>query len=135
MKMGNKRLVVIGDRVLVKQEDLEDRTEVGLYLPQTVVEKEEVQSGRVVLTGPGIPLPQPQESDEEPWRSVPTDPKYLPMQAEQGDYALFLKKMAVEIKFEGEKYLIIPHSSILVLIREEEDILADIEGLDDIDDI
>ena len=135
MKMGNKRLVVIGDRVLAKQEDLEDRTEVGLYLPQTVVEKEEVQSGRVVLTGPGIPLPQPQESDEEPWRSVPTDPKYLPMQAEQGDYALFLKKMAVEIKFEGEKYLIIPHSSILVLIREEEDILADIEGLDDIDDI
>ena len=42
MKKGNKRLVVIGDRVLVKQEDLEDRTEVGLYLPQTVVEKEEI---------------------------------------------------------------------------------------------
>ena len=135
MKKGNKRLVVIGDRVLVKQEELEDRTEVGLYLPQTVVEKEEVQSGRVVLTGPGIPLPQPQETDDEPWRSVPTDPKYLPLQAEEGDYALFLKKMAVEIKFEGEKYLIIPHSSILVLIREEEDILADIEGLDDIDNI
>ena len=135
MKKGNKRLVVIGDRVLVKQEDLDDRTEVGLYLPQTVVEKEEVQSGRVVLTGPGIPLPQPQDTDDEPWRSIPTEPKYLPMQAEPGDYALFLKKMAVEIKFEGEKYLIIPHSSIMVLIREEEDILADIEGLGDIEDI
>ena len=135
MKKGNKRLVVIGDRVLVKQEDLEDHTEVGLYLPQTVVEKEEIQSGRVVLTGPGIPLPQPQDTDDEPWRSVPTEPKYLPMQAEPGDYALFLKKMAVEIKFEGEKYLIIPHSSIMVLIREEEDILADIEGLDDIEDL
>ena len=135
MKKGNKRLVGIGDRGLVKQEDLEDRTEVGLYLPQTVVEKEEIQSGRVVLTGPGIPLPQPQDTDDEPWRSVPTEPKYLPMQAEPGDYALFLKKMAVEIKFEGEKYLIIPHSSIMVLIREEEDILADIEGLDDIEDL
>ena len=135
MKKGNKRLVVIGDRVLVKQEDLEDRTEVGLYLPQTVVEKEEIQSGRVVLTGPGIPLPQPQDTDDEPWRSVPTEPKYLPMQAQPGDYALFLKKMAVEIKFEGEKYLIIPHSSIMVLIREEEDILADIEGLGDIEDL
>jgi chaperonin GroES len=135
MKKRNKRLVVIGDRVLVKQEDLDDRTEVGLYLPQTVVEKEEVQSGRVVLTGPGIPLPQPQDTDDEPWRSVSTEPRYLPMQAEPGDYALFLKKMAVEIKFEGEKYLIIPHSSIMVLIREEEDILADIEGLDDIEDI
>ena len=59
MKIGNKRLIVVGDRVLIKQEDLEERTEVGLYLPQTVVEKEEVQSGRVVLTGPGIPLPEP----------------------------------------------------------------------------
>ena len=135
MRVGKRRIIVIGDRVLVKQEDLEDRTEVGLYLPQTVVEKEEIQSGRVVLTGPGIPLPQPQDTDDEPWRSVPTEPKYLPMQAEPGDYALFLKKMAVEIKFEGEKYLIIPHSSIMVLIREEEDILADIEGLDDIEDL
>ncbi len=45
MKIGNKRLAVVGDRVLIRQENLEERTEVGLYLPQTVVEKEEVQGG------------------------------------------------------------------------------------------
>ena len=134
MKIGNRRLLVIGDRVLIKQENLEERTEVGLYLPQTVIEKEEVQGGRVVLTGPGIPLPENHEEDE-PWKSVTKEPRYLPMQAEEGDYALFLKKMAVEIKFEGEKYLIVPHSSILVLIRDEENVLGEIERLEDLEDI
>ncbi|MDA0748119.1 MAG: co-chaperone GroES family protein [bacterium] len=132
MKMGNKRLVVVGDRVLIKQEELEERTEVGLYLPQTVVEKEEVQSGRIVLTGPGIPLPESHDSDEEPWRSASSEPRYLPMQAEIGDFALFMKKMSIEIKFEGEKYLLVPHNSILVLIREEDDILGEIEGLENL---
>ena len=135
MKIGNKRLSVVGDRVLVKQEDLEERTEVGLYLPQTVVEKEEVQGGRVVLIGPGIPLPQPQDVDDEPWRNVPSEPRYLPLQAEVGDYALFLKKAAVEIKFEGEKYLIVPHNSILVLIQEGPDVLEDLEDPEDLEDI
>lgn len=134
MKIGNRRLFVIGDRVLIKQENLEERTSVGLYLPQTVIEKEEVQGGRVVLTGPGIPIPENHE-DDEPWKSVTKEPRYLPMQAEVDDYALFLKKVAVEIKFEGEKYLIVPHSSILVLIRNEENILGEIEGLEDLGDL
>jgi len=134
MKIGNRRLFVIGDRVLIKQKNLEERTDVGLYLPQTVIEKEEVQGGRVVLTGPGIPIPENHE-DDEPWKSVTKEPRYLPMQAEVDDYALFLKKVAVEIKFEGEKYLIVPHSSILVLIRDEENILGEIEGLEDLEDL
>ena len=134
MKIGNKRLFVIGDRVLIKQENLEERTEVGLYLPQTVIEKEEVQGSRVVLTGPGIPIPENHDEDE-PWKSVAKEPRYLPMQAEVNDYALFLKKVAVEIKFEGEKYLIVPHSSILVLIRNEENVLGEIEGLEDLENI
>jgi len=132
MKIGNKHLIVIGDRVLIKQEDLEERTDVGLYLPQTVVEKEEVQSGRVVLTGPGLPLPETAE-DEEPWRNSNKEPRFLPLQAETGDYALFLKKASFEIKFEGEKYLIVPHNSILVLMREEPDVLDEIEGLEGFD--
>ncbi len=131
MKMGDKQLIIVGDRVLVKQEELQERTDVGLYLPQTVVEKEEVHGGRVILTGPGMPLPQPHDGGDEPWRSVPDQPKYLPMQAQVGDYALFLKKMAMEIKFEGDKYLIIPHNSILALVREGGDGL---EGLEDVDD-
>ena len=138
MQIGNKELVVIGDRVLVKREDLEERTKVGLYLPQTVVEKEEVQSGRIMATGPGLPLPETPE-DDEPWRNSPKDPRYLPLQVEEGDFALFLQKAAMEISFEGEKYLIVPQASILVVIREsdtivgEDEVLDELEGLDDLD--
>lgn len=138
MRKGNKELVVVGDRVLVKQEELEERTEVGLYLPQTVVEKEEVQGGRIVTTGPGIPLPETPE-DDEPWRTSNKEPRYIPLQAEPGDYALFLKKASMEIKFEGEKYLIVPHASILVLVRDViegipgDDVLDDLEGMDGLD--
>jgi co-chaperonin GroES (HSP10) len=45
--------------------------------------------------------------------------KYLPLQAEEGDVALFLRDTAVEIEFENTKYLIVPHHSILMLIRRE----------------
>ena len=137
MQIGNKELVVIGDRVLVKREDLEERTKVGLYLPQTVVEKEEVQSGRIMATGPGLPLPETPE-DDEPWRNSPKEPRYLPLQVEEGDFALFLQKAAMEISFEGEKYLIVPQASILVVIREsdtivgEDEVLDELEGLDDL---
>ncbi|MCY4352175.1 MAG: co-chaperone GroES family protein [Gemmatimonadetes bacterium] len=138
MQIGNKELVVIGDRVLIKREDLEERTKVGLYLPQTVVEKEEVQSGRIMATGPGLPLPET-PADDEPWRNSPKEPRYLPLQVEEGDFALFLQKAAMEISFEGEKYLIVPQASILVVIREsdtvvgEDEVLDELEGLDDLD--
>ena len=40
------------------------------------------------------------------------------MQAQEGDYALFLHKAAVEITFEEKKYLIVPNNAVLVLVRE-----------------
>lgn len=118
---GRKKLMVIGDRVLISPEDAYDRTEVGLYLPQTVVEKQQVQGGRVVAVGPGIPLPEPGEGDDEPWKPSAHEPRYLPMQVEEGDFALFLKKAAVEITWENKSYLIVPQSAILVVVRESVD--------------
>jgi co-chaperonin GroES (HSP10) len=134
MRIGNKELIIVGDRVLIKLEDMEERTQVGLYLPQTVVEKENVQGGVVVATGPGIPLPEVIE-DDEPWRSSTKEPRYLPLQAEPGDYALFLKKASMEIKFEGEKYLIVPHASILALVRSASDIVDADDVLDELNGI
>ncbi len=134
MRIGNKELVVIGDRVLIKREDLEERTKVGLYLPQTVVEKEDVQSGRILATGPGLPLPETPEEDE-PWRNGPKEPRYLPLQVEEGDFALFLQKAAMEISFAGEKYLIVPQASILVVIRELDPLMDEEEGLDGLEDL
>ena len=42
------------------------------------------------------------------------------MQAELGDYALFFRKAAIEITFEDEQYLVVPHGAILVVVRGEE---------------
>ena len=90
----------MGDRVLVKPEQKERMTKVGLYLPANVVEKEEVQGGKVIAIGPGQPLP-PANEEQEPWKDGYRNPRFLPMQARLGDYALFFRKAAIEM-FEGE---------------------------------
>jgi co-chaperonin GroES (HSP10) len=41
----------------------------------------------------------------------------MPLQAEEGDFAIFVRDAAIEVEYEGEKYLIVPHSSILMLMR------------------
>ena len=113
-----RELVVVGDRVLVRPDDEQEKTNAGLYLPQGVAEKERIQSGKIVKIGPGIPMPDPQSLDEEPWKTAyKKDTKYIPLQAHEGDHAIFLRKSAVEIEFEGVFYLIVPHSAILVLVR------------------
>lgn len=100
-------------------EEGEERTNVGLYLPQTAVDSRQVQGGRIVATGPGTPMTEPTSMDDEPWKIRGPDVKYQPMQAEVGDYALFFRKAAVEITFEGKTYLVVPQAAILVLVRRE----------------
>jgi co-chaperonin GroES (HSP10) len=113
-----KRLIVVGDRVLVTPEEGEERTNVGLYLPATALEGRQVQGGRIVATGPGTPMSEPTQLDEEPWRVRGPEVKYVPMQAGVGDYALFFRKAAVEITFDGKRYLVVPQPAILVLVRD-----------------
>ncbi|NUM75991.1 co-chaperone GroES [candidate division KSB1 bacterium] len=112
------KLLVVGDRVLVEPDEGEERTEVGLYLPKWAVERESVQGGKIVATGPGTPLPDFKEMDDEPWRPSRRESRHLPMQAREGDYAIFLRKAAVEIKVEGKTYLVVPQGAILILMRE-----------------
>jgi chaperonin GroES len=114
-----KELMVVGDRVLILPDEGHDRTETGLYLPQGIKEKEKVQAGTVVKTGPGYPIPNPDELEAEPWQTPKLDSKYLPLQAKQGDYCIFLRSAAIEIEFEGKKYVVVPHSAILVLLRSK----------------
>lgn len=120
MDHPKRRLIVMGDRVLVSPFEGEERTKVGLYLPQTVLEKETVQSGRIVEVGPGLPLPDPQDINEEPWKQGGPHLKHVPMQAEVDDYAIFLRKASVEIKYEKQTYLVVPQGAILVLLRGDE---------------
>jgi co-chaperonin GroES (HSP10) len=122
MRMNNKQLIVVGDRVLVRPEDGEDRTKVGLYLPPTAVDSQAVQGGRIVATGPGLPMPDlATNAGDEPWRTAARETRFVPMQARTGDFALFFRKAAVEITFEQERYLVVPQTAILALVRDEDD--------------
>lgn len=124
MQRNRKQLIVVGDRVLVKLEDGEERTKVGLYLPSTAVDSQAVQGGRIVATGPGLPLPDlGTDQYDEPWRvggnGGGRETRHVPMQALAGDYALFFRKAAVEITFEAERYLVVPQAAVLALVRED----------------
>ncbi len=116
-----KRLIVVGDRVLIHPEEGEDRTQVGLYLPATAVDRQAVQGGKVLATGPGNAVGAPTELSEEPWKIGGSEPRYVPIQARIGDYAIFFRKAAVEITFEGDRYLVVPQAAILTLVRDEEE--------------
>jgi len=114
-----KRLIVVGDRVLIAPAEGEERTNVGLYLPATALEGRQVQGGRIIATGPGTPMGEPATLDDEPWKIRSAEVKYLPVQARVGDYALFFRKAAVEITFEDKNYLVVPQAAILVLVRDK----------------
>lgn len=113
-----KKLIVIGDRVLIKPAKPDERTASGLYLPPGVHEKEKVQQGYVIKTGPGYAIPVPVEN--ESWKAEEEQVKYVPLQAKEGDLAIFLLSGATEVMYEGEKYFIVPQSAILMLEREED---------------
>ena len=117
----NGKLHVVGDRVLISPEEGEERTRVGLYLPATALEAQQVQSGTVVATGPGDPVPDPTSFEEESWKVIRHRTRHRPMQARVGDHAIFFRKAAVEITFEGSRYLVVPEAAILVLVREPDE--------------
>ncbi len=117
-----KHLVVMGDRVLVAPEHGEDRTSVGLYLPATAVDRQSVQTGRIVAVGPGLPMAEPASLDDEPWQIAKSGTKFVPLQAKVGDVAIFFRKAAVEISFENDRYLVVPQAGILVLVRSKDPI-------------
>jgi len=121
MKNKSKQVIVVGDRLLIQPDKGDKTSPAGLYLPPSVVEKQEVKGGIVVEVGPGIPLGSPNDTIDEPWKDSKSDIKYIPTQAEIGDYALYLGKASIEIEIEKKEYLIVPQSAILILIRDDID--------------
>ena len=116
--INTEKIIIVGDRVLVKPEENINKTNSGLYLPPGVQEKEKVQGGYVIKSGPGYPIGMPSE-DDEPWRERKLI-KYIPLQAREGDFAVFLRKDAIEVEIEKEKFVIVPQSAILLLYRDED---------------
>lgn len=113
-----QKFIVVGDRVLVRPQEESNRTNSGLYLPAGVAEKERIQSGYVIKVGPGYATAATNE--DEMWKQSEEQVKYIPLQAKEGDLAIFLRKEAFEIEFEKEKFLIVPNSAILLLIRNDD---------------
>ncbi|WP_133557573.1 co-chaperone GroES [Algoriphagus boseongensis] len=114
-----KKLIVVGDRVLIRLKKPHEKTDSGLYLPPGVQEKEKVQQGYIIKAGPGYPIPMPVE-DHEPWMDSEEKVKYVPLQAKEGDLAIFLLSGAHEVIYEGEKYYIVSQGAILMLEREHD---------------
>ena len=111
------KFLMIGDKVLIKPKNPQSQTKSGLYLPPTV-QQDRIQAGYIIKTGPGYPLPS-QTDEHEVWEKKEGEVHYLPLQAKEGDLAVYLQNSAYEINFNDEKYLIVPHSAILMLIRDE----------------
>ena len=112
-----EKFIVVGDRVLIKPKSPQEKTKSGLYLPPGVQEKEKIHDGYVLKVGPGYPIPAIQEADE-PWKDRADEVKYVPLQPKSGDLAVYLQKSGYEIEFNNERYVIVPHSAILLLIRD-----------------
>jgi len=113
-----EKFIMVGDRVLIKPKTPSSKTRTGLYLPPTVQESEKILSGYIVKVGPGYPIPAISEEDEA-WKQKQDNVKYVPLQARMGDLAVYLNKSGYEIEFNNERYMILPHSAVLMIIRDE----------------
>jgi co-chaperonin GroES (HSP10) len=114
-----KKLIIVGDRILIKPLNPEERTPGGLFLPPGVEEKEKVKSGYVIKVGPGYALPLATDEGDV-WKREEEKVKYIPLQAKEGDIAIFLQNAATEVNYQNEKYYIVPQNAVLMLEREEE---------------
>jgi chaperonin GroES len=120
MSIDLDKIIVVGDRVLIRPKSPNDKTASGLFLPPGVQEKEKVQSGYVIKTGPGYAVPLPGEDSYEPWKNREEQIRYIPLQAKEGDLAIFMQHNAVEIIYRNEKFYIVPMAAILMLERDEQ---------------
>jgi len=89
----------LGDKILVKRLDAEERTKGGIVLPDTA--KEKPKEGKVIAVGPG---------------KVLDDGKRGAVQVKKGDRILFNSYAGTEIKIDGEEYLIMGEDDVLAVV-------------------
>ena len=92
----------LGDRVLVKRVEEEEKTKGGIIIPDTA--KEKPQEGEVIAVGPGA-------RDETG--------KVQPLDVKSGDRILFGKWSGTEVKLDGEDLLIMKESDILGVLEPQ----------------
>jgi chaperonin GroES len=90
----------LGDRVLVKRVEEEQKTKGGIIIPDTA--KEKPQEGEVVAVGPG-------GRDE--------DGERIAMDLKVGDRILFGKWSGTEVKVDGEDLIIMKESDVMGVLE------------------
>ena len=113
-----KKIILIGDRVLIQPSKENHKTASGLYLPQGIHKQEELYTGYVMKVGPGYPIPAIQDIDE-PWKEKREQVTYVPIQPQPGDLAIYLQKSTYEMIFNKERYVVVPNSALVLLIRDD----------------
>ncbi|MDO4481258.1 MAG: co-chaperone GroES [Bacillota bacterium] len=88
----------LGDRVVIKMLEAEEKSKGGIFLPGQT--KEEPQIAEVVAVGPG----------------EVQDGKNVPMQVKVGDKILFPKFMGVAVRVEGEDLLVVSEKDIFAIL-------------------
>ena len=92
---------VIENRVVIKQLDAEEKTASGIVLPDSA--KEKPFEGEVVAVGPGRVLENGDRED---------------LQVEAGDRVIFSKFGGIEVKVDGETYLVLRQDDILIILEK-----------------
>lgn len=100
--MSDFRIRPLGDRVVIKPADREDKTRSGIFLPDTA-SKERPMEGTVLAVGEG-------RRDD--------NGKLIDMNVKAGDKVLFAKYSGTEFKVEEIEYLILSEKDILGIIQE-----------------
>ena len=88
----------LGDRVVIKVLESEEKTKSGIVLPDTA--KEKPQQGKVLAVGSGEII----------------DGKKVPLEVKEGDKVIFSKYAGTEVKIDGEEYLILRQNDILAIV-------------------
>jgi chaperonin GroES len=99
MKGVAMKLRPLGEKVLVKRLEAEEKTKGGIVLPDTA--KEKPKRGKVIAIGEGKLLENGKRSE---------------LQVKKGDEVLFTSYAGTEIKIDGEEYLVMDESDILAVI-------------------
>ena len=89
----------LGEKVLLKRLEAEERTKGGIVLPDTA--KEKPQKGIVLAVGDG---------------RLTKDGKRVPFQVAKGNKVLFSSYAGSEIKIEGEEYMLMDEGDILAIL-------------------
>ena len=95
------KVVPLGDKVLVKRLEAEEKTAGGIILPDAA--KEKPKEGRVVAVGEG---------------KAADDGLRIALQVKEGNRIIFSSYAGNEIKIDGEEYLIMSEEDILAVVKE-----------------